>query len=215
MRPHTESTPKALLPVAGMPIIERLVLHLVGNGIQRIYIAVGHLADSIVQHLGDGARLGCSIEYLREDPDEPLGTAGWMSMLPEPVRAAQTTLVMNADLVTNFSVGRMLAQHRDTGAAATVGVAGYSHQVPFGVVRSQDGVIHTLVEKPVHRYLVNAGIYALEPSQLTLPVEQRFLSMVTVINDLLERGRPVHTFDIDDWEDIGRVDDLRIARGHY
>lgn len=215
LRPHTDVTPKALLPVAGIPIIERLVLHLVGHGITQIYVAVGHLASSIVERLGDGAGLGCSISYLYEDPDDPLGTAGWLALLPDQLRLAHAILVMNADLVTEFSVTRLLSQHRLTGAAATVGVAAYSHQVPYGVVRSEDGFIQSLVEKPVDRCWVNTGIYVLNGSRLATPVEPHNMSMVAVINGLLQRGLPVRTFPIAAWEDVGRIDDLRIARGQY
>ena len=67
---------RPMLKVAGRPILERLVLHLVGNGIRRIFISTNYLAGIIEDHFGDGSRFGCSISYLRESPDQPLGTGG-------------------------------------------------------------------------------------------------------------------------------------------
>ena len=64
------------MTVAGRSIIEWIVLGLVGDGIRDVHVSVNYLADRIEEHLGDGSRLGCSVRYLREDPDRPLGTAG-------------------------------------------------------------------------------------------------------------------------------------------
>ena len=57
------------MTVAGRSILEWIVLGLVGDGIRDIYVSVNYLADQIEEHLGDGSRLGCTVRYLREDPD--------------------------------------------------------------------------------------------------------------------------------------------------
>jgi len=67
--PITERIPKPMIPVAGRPILERLVLHLVGCGITRISLSVNYLAEIIVEHFGDGSRFGCEISYLQETTD--------------------------------------------------------------------------------------------------------------------------------------------------
>jgi len=66
LRPITEHVPKPMVTVAGRPILERLVLHLVGFGVRKIYLSVNYLAHIIESHFGDGSHFGCSIEYLRE-----------------------------------------------------------------------------------------------------------------------------------------------------
>ncbi len=66
LRPLTETVPKPMLRVAGRPILERIVLHLVGHGIHRIYLAIGYLGDQIEAHFGDGP-VRAQIEYLREE----------------------------------------------------------------------------------------------------------------------------------------------------
>src|SRR6202035_4975023 len=76
----TETVPKPMVEVAGRPILERIILHLVGHGINDIHIAVNYKAKIIEEYFGDGARLGCVISYLRED--EPRGTGGALSLLP-------------------------------------------------------------------------------------------------------------------------------------
>jgi len=81
LRPLTESVPKPMIPVAGRPILERIVLHLVSFGVTRVFLAINHLGQVIEGHFGDGRRFGCRIEYLREEI--PLGTGGPLSLLPE------------------------------------------------------------------------------------------------------------------------------------
>ena len=66
LRPLTDRLPKPMVQVAGRPILERIVLHLVGYGIKRIHISVNYLAEMITDYFGDGGRFGCRIEYLRE-----------------------------------------------------------------------------------------------------------------------------------------------------
>ena len=74
LRPFTEKIPKPMIKVAGRPILERIVLHLVGFGIQRIFISVNYLSEVIESHFGDGSNYGAKIEYLREK--EALGSGG-------------------------------------------------------------------------------------------------------------------------------------------
>lgn len=108
----TETTPKPMLKVAGRPILERLVLHLVGSGIRSLFLSVNYLAQVIEDHFGDGKDYGCEIHYLREDPDRPLGTAGSLALIdPESPARKAPLLVMNGDLVTDFSVPDLLASH--------------------------------------------------------------------------------------------------------
>ena len=136
----TRDTPKPLMEVAGRSILEWIVLNLVGGGIRDIYVSVNHLADQIEEHLGDGSRLGCTVRYLREEPDLPLGTAGSLGLLrAEHPDLAVPTLVMNGDLMVQFEPEQLLDFHDATGAAVTVATRPYQHEVPFGVVGARGG----------------------------------------------------------------------------
>jgi dTDP-glucose pyrophosphorylase len=209
LRPLTETLPKPMLRVAGRPILERIVLHLVGFGISRIFLSVGYMADVIEAHFGDGAQFGCRIEYLREE--RPLGTAGALGILPEPPTAA--VLVMNGDLVTSADLGGLLDFHASGGFAATVGVRRYLHSVPFGCVeRSGDRVVG-LVEKPTLEREINSGIYAVAPESVAMVRPGSPIAMPDLIGELLDRGQPVGAFEIeDDWIDVGQRDQLDQAR---
>ncbi len=210
LKPLTDTVPKPMLPVAGRPILERIVLHLVGFGIRRVFLAVNYMADVIETHFRDGAGFGCDIEYLREA--QPLGTGGALSLLPE--QPGEPLLVLNGDLLTQFDVGRLLTFHTRGGYAATVGIHEYTHTVPFGVVELADDRIHALREKPTEMWATNAGIYAINPELLARIPANTYFPLTALVEDCLERREPVGGFRVDeDWIDVGRRDELDRARG--
>lgn len=209
--PLTRDLPKPMIRVAGRPILERLVLHLVGFGVRRIFLAVNYLGHMIEEHFGDGAGFGCSIGYLRED--RPLGTGGALALLPEP--PAHPILVVNGDLVTQADVGVMLDGHVGaTDAALTVAVRRYVQTIPFGCVDVDDGCVVAIEEKPMMSRLINAGIYAVEPRLLDrIPRDAEF-TMPGLVADCLQRGERVRSFEVsEDWIDIGQREQLGEARG--
>ena len=210
LRPLTETVPKPMLRVAGRPILERIVLHLVGHGIARIHLAIGYLGERIEEHFADGSRFGARISYLREE--EPLGTGGALGLLPELPR--EPLLVMNGDLVTQADLGALLDVHAARGDVATIGVRRYVHAVPFGCVERAGDRIVGLEEKPTLTREVNTGIYALAPGLVARVERGRPIGMPDLISDALARGEPVGAFEIeDDWIDVGQREQLDRARG--
>lgn len=210
--PLTDTTPKPMLPVAGRPILERIVLHLVGHGIRHIYLSVNYLAEIIEAHFGDGRAFGCTIEYLRES--EPLGTGGSLSLLPRGAeRPAHPFLVMNGDLVTQADVGAMIDFHLAGGQVATMAVRHYFHQIPFGCVDVEGDRLVAFVEKPTTSRLVNAGIYLLDPSVLDLLNPAEVLTMPDLVDRVRTSGGTARVFETDEeWIDVGRHEELDRAR---
>ena len=205
----TKNLPKPMLKVAGRPILERIILHLVGTGIRKVYIAVNYLGHVIEEHFGDGSQFGCEIHYLREDT--PLGSGGALSLLPETPE--HPFIVMNGDLVTDFHVRRMLKYHKENNYLATVGLTHYSHRVPFGCVTLRDGAVTDLREKPLLHELVNSGIYTLSPVLLER-IKPEFFPITELFEECLRNNEPVGGYVIEeDWTDIGEPAELRHAQG--
>jgi dTDP-glucose pyrophosphorylase/CBS domain-containing protein len=210
LRPLTDSIPKPMIKVAGRPILERIVLHLVGFGIRRLFISVNYLSEIIERHFGDGATFGCRIEYLRET--RPLGTGGSLSLLLE--KPEEPLLVLNGDLLTEFDVGSMIAFHAQGGYAATVGVHEYLQSMPFGVLEIEEQRIVAIREKPTVTYPTNAGIYLLNPCLLDRIPRDAEYTVPALVEDCLGRGERVGAYRIEeDWMDVGRPQELKNARG--
>lgn len=204
----TENLPKPMIRVAGRPILERLILRLVGFGFRRVYLSVNYLAQVIIDHFGDGSKLGCKIDYLRET--EPLGTGGSLALLPQ--RPAHPLIVLNGDLVTEANFAKMMTFHESGGYLATVGIRQYGHQVPFGCVDVEGNRVRRIEEKPVLERTVNAGIYILNPS-LVARVPRSAYPITALFEECLSKNEPVGAFEIhDDWTDVGQHDQLRQAQ---
>ncbi len=210
LRPITETIPKPMIPVAGRPILERIVLHLVGHGIRRIFLATHYLGEMIEAHFGGGEAFGCRIDYLREE--KPLGTGGALAFLPMDME--DPVLVMNGDLVTQFDAGRMIELHQSCGNRGTIGVQSYVQQVPFGVLETDGFRVMAMREKPEFHYLVNAGIYVLDAQLRERVVPGEPTTIPAILEDCLRRGEQVGIAHVDeDWLDIGRPEELHRAQG--
>jgi dTDP-glucose pyrophosphorylase/predicted transcriptional regulator len=209
LHPITEQVPKPMVMVAGRPILERLLLHLLSCGLSRFTISINYLGHKIEEYFGDGSRLGCEIDYLREA--EPLGSGGPLSLLPPPERPV---LVLNGDLVTQCDVGDLLDFHERGGFTATLGIRTYTTEVPFGVAEVEGDRLLSLREKPSERSLINAGIYVLSPEAVaTVPAGQEY-PMTALFERLLAEGKPVGARLLEsDWLDVGGHAELRRARG--
>jgi len=212
LRELTRETPKPMLKVGDRPLLETIIRGFIEQGFSRIWIAVNYQAERIESHFGDGSRFGAEIRYLRED--KRLGTAGALSLLPEP--PLQPLLVTNADLLTLVDYSDLIDAHIASGAWATMAVREYEYQIPFGVVQAQEDRITALEEKPIHRALVNAGIYALSPQTLEHVPRDSFFDMPELFSALLEAGHPTRCHPVHGyWLDIGRHEDLHRANRDY
>ncbi len=212
LRPITENLPKPMVKVAGRPILEHIIHHLVSSNIRDIFIAVNYLGEMIEDCFKDGSAYGCRIRYLKEE--SPLGTAGALSLLPE--LPANPVILMNGDLVTQVDIERMLHHHQQGAYKITVGVNDYRVRIPYGVLemdKDQDRICE-IREKPEQRYLVNAGIYAIEPSVLERIGKNRCTLMTEIISDCISRGERLGIHLVEgDWLDIGQHSQLAQARG--
>ena len=208
LRPLTFDTPKPMLRVGDRPLLENTMALLGVHGFRRVFLAINYLGEQIEAHFGNGRQFGVEIDYLREV--SPLGTAGALSLLPSlpdvPV------LVLNGDLLTEVDLTALMDYHEHSGCAVTQAVREYIVQIPYGVVQCEDGKVTAVEEKPVHRILVNAGIYVLAP-QVFEVVPSGECSIVELLDLARSRGHLVAAFPVRErWHDIGYPDDYHRVR---
>ena len=208
LRPQTDTMPKPMLPVGGRPLLERAIDGLRQAGVRDIHVTTHYLPEKITDHFGDGERFGVRLRYVAED--QPLGTAGSLGLVGE---SDEPLLVLNGDILTNVDFRALLSFHRAQQADLTVAVRQYDVKVPYGVVEATGGRVTSLREKPQLGFLVNAGIYLLEPSARGFIPERGRYDMTDLIERLLAEGRPVASFPIVEyWLDVGQADDYRQAQ---
>jgi NDP-sugar pyrophosphorylase family protein len=208
LRPLTDHLPKPLLAVGRTTILERLLERLFASGFTDVWLAVNYMADKIETTIGDGSHWGLRVRYLRED--EPLHTAGALSLLPE--RPSGPIVVLNADQVTQLSFARMVDFHVAEGAAVTVGVFFHEEEVKYGVVELDGNAVTGIREKPTLRWPCNAGFYVIDPAMLDLVPDGEPFTMPQLTEAALAGGHRVVAFPIvETWLDIGNFDDLNHA----
>ncbi len=209
LRPLTNSIPKVMLKVGSRPILETIMLGFIEHGFNEFYISVFYLADQIRDHFGDGSRWGVNIHYVQED--QPLGTGGALSLLPEHID--EPIIMMNGDLLTNINFSHLLSFHKNKGAVATMCTREYSMEVPYGVIESDEMKITSIVEKPKQQFFVNAGIYVLNSEIIkNIPKSSR-KDMPDLFNELIAKDKNVLMFPINEyWLDIGRLGDFEQAQ---
>lgn len=209
----TRDVPKPMLKVGSRPVLETIIRSYAEQGFYKFYIAVNYKAEQIEAHFGNGHSLGVDIEYLKES--QRMGTAGALSLLPDI--PTLPFMVTNADLLVKMDYGRMLGEHVSTDACGTMAVRTHEIQVPFGVVCADDkGVIGSIVEKPTHNFLVNAGVYVLSPKVLDYIPANKFFDMPDLFAALSQAGQTVRAHQVDGyWLDIGRLADYERANDEF
>ncbi len=207
--PLTKDCPKPLIEVAGKPVIELILEKCIGQGFYKFFVAVNYLSEQLINHLGDGSKYGVEIEYLREDA--PLGTAGALSLINRKLNLP--LIVMNGDILTNMEFADLLRFHYEQESDATMVVRESENQVPYGVVYVNEHKLNKVIEKPVERHMINAGIYVLDPKVLNLVEKNKYVDMPDIFNKIVEKKFNAVVFPVRDyWIDIGRIDDLEQAR---
>jgi len=210
LRPLTDDCPKPMLKVGDKPILQVILESFVKEGFHRFYISTHYMPEMIRDHFGDGSQWGVSIQYIHED--EPLGTGGALGLLPKD-EIDRPLFVMNGDLLTTLNFQSLLQFHEAHPASATMCVREYEYQVPYGVIESQGHHIKSMVEKPLQRFFINAGIYLLDPFLIQRVPQNHRIDMPTVLENEIAVNRKINMFPIHEhWLDIGRMDDFYKAQ---
>lgn len=212
LRPLTEHTPKPMLHVGGKPILETLINRLQLQGFSDICLSVNYKREHIKKYFDDGRMMGVNIHYLEED--QPLGTAGALSLLPTVPDAP--VLVMNGDILTNINFENLVQFHQSHDSEATMCIREYGLEVPYGVVHLNSRNIVSIEEKPVQQFYVNAGIYVLNPEVIRQLNHNEAVDMTRIFEQLVKEKRKTLSYPIREfWMDIGKLEDYNRANNEY
>jgi mannose-1-phosphate guanylyltransferase len=207
LQPLTFTTPKQMLPVAGRPMIERVVAHLAGHGIDQVVLSLGYRPSAFLRAYPDNHCAGVELLYAVEP--EPLDTAGAIGFAARFAGIEETFVVVNGDVITDLHVGALIDFHRQRGAEATIALTPVDDPSRYGVVCADaDGKVTEFIEKPpaaeAPTNLINAGTYVLEASVLDdLPEGKRVSIERETFPALVRRGRLYAVASHADWIDAG------------
>lgn len=160
--------PKPLIPIDGIPVLEREVCSLASQGFRDIILTVSYLHEKIKEHFGDGSKWGVKIEYLVENT--PLGNAGALFKL----NLKEDFLLLNADAMFDVDFNRFVAFHKEHGGLVTLFTHPNSHPFDSGLlVADKNGAVEQWLAKEdsrpeYYRNRVNAGLHVINPKVLEL-----------------------------------------------
>ncbi len=178
LRPLTTQTPKQMLPICGVPMIEWVVSHLRDHGVQEVGLALGYRPDAFLNAYPEG-RIA-DVPYRIAVEAEALGTAGAIRFAAQEMQLEERFLVLNGDVLTDIDIGALVEFHDQHEAEATIALQTVSDPSRFGVVTTTNsGQVEEFIEKPPMGESpsnnINAGTYVMNRS----------------VVDRIPEGRPV------------------------
>jgi mannose-1-phosphate guanylyltransferase len=214
LQPLTRETPKQLVPILNIPMLEHNFLHLRRFGITRVTLASAAREESIQSAFGDGGRLGIQLTYV--DESTPLGSGGAIANVTADW--SEPFLVLNGDIITDLDMDRMMAFHRSRRADLTIALHEVEDPTGFGVVAQDAGCrITRFVEKPAledapSRW-INAGAWLFERPLLGTADAGHFHRVEDeLFPRLASQGGPIFGFrHAGYWLDVGTLATYRQA----
>lgn len=210
LRPLTNSIPKPMLPVAGVPFLQHLLARIKKAGMTHVVLGTSFKSEVFEQFFGDGSELGLEIEYVVED--EPLGTGGGIRNVFDHLRFDRA-MIFNGDVLGGTDLGAILKTHVEQDAEVTLHLLQVSDPRAFGCVPTDsEGRVQAFLEKtedpPTDQ--INAGSYVFNRSIISeIPAGRPVSVEREVFPELLNRGARVFGHvDQSYWRDLGTPADF-------
>ena len=177
LRSITGSLPKPMVPLVGVPVLDRLLDLLRRNGFTDVCMTLCYRPEVIQEHCGDGSSYGVHLKYRIES--EPRGTAGGVRACSD-FYGREDFLVISGDAACSFDLLGLYRRHQQADAAVTIALYPNAEPLQYGLVlQDRQGLVQHFIEKPDWEHvvtdLVNTGIYIVSPRAMAyVPEDQPF-----------------------------------------
>lgn len=167
LKPLTDKRPKAMIQIAGKPILEHILNLCKSYGITEFAFSLCYLPQKIISYFGDGSKFGVKIDYVFEDENTSLGTAG--AVLGAKKFIKDTFIVTYGDILRELDIRKMIAHHRKNKVVATITVYKNLSSNPKSVIKLDHNKVIKFTERPVNTtnnkkpIWSNASFYIFEP----------------------------------------------------
>jgi len=202
LKPLTNIIPKPLVPLGDRSIIENIIDSFVKSGVSKFYLLVNYKASMIENYFNGLKDKEFDVNFIKEDI--PLGTAGSLKLLRGKIN--ETFFVSNCDILIYQDYSEVLNYHKENRNELTVIGALQHYTIPYGTIEVENGdVLKELKEKPEITFVINSGMYILEPHLLEEIPEGTFFHITELINKVKKRNGRVGVFPVSEmsWLDIG------------
>lgn len=218
--------PKPMIPIDGMPVLEREIYSLRDQGFDDIIITVSHLGDVIMNYFGDGSNIspitgepfGVKIEYFYEET--PLGTAGALFKLKD--KLTEDFLLLNGDAVFDVDFNRFVDFHKKKGGLVTLFTHPNSHPYDSGlIITNEDGSVKEWLSKEderpeYYKNRVNAGLHVLSPKVLDIDINSEKVDLDRQILKPLCKKGGIYVYDSPEYvKDMGTPERYYTVQENY
>lgn len=210
LEPFTKVLPKPLIPVGDLPIIEMIMKQYQLYHCERFHVIVNYKRELIKAYFADNERHYNIAWY---DEYVPLGTGGGLSLLRGKIDT--TFFFSNCDNLLLANYEKILQFHRESRNVITMVCACKNFSIPYGVVDiGVNGKIEKIKEKPMLSFLINTGIYVVEPEVLEDIDDGVAVGFPDIVEQQRRKGKTVAVFPVSEseWLDMGQLSELEKMR---
>ncbi len=201
LKPITNVIPKPLVPIGDKTILEEIMDQFEAIGCQKFYMSVNYKSDMMRYYL-DQLPHHYDVSFFEED--KPLGTIGSVSLLKGKIDTP--FFVSNCDIVIDQDMRDVYDYHCENHNDLTIVTAVKSFCIPYGVIETgEDGLMTALKEKPELTYMINTGVYILNPGCIDEIPQGEFFHVTQLMGKIKARGGRVGCFPVSEhaWKDMG------------
>lgn len=201
LKPLTNVIPKPLLPIGEKTIIELIMDQFEEIGCGKFFLSVNYKSE-ILKYYMQNLEHPYDITYFQED--KPLGTIGSVSLLKNKIRTP--FFVSNCDIIIDQDYSEVYDYHMENKNDLTIIAAIKNQSIPYGIMESgEKGELIRLEEKPELNYMINTGVYLLNPDLINEIPENTLFHITQLINKVKSKGGKIGCFPVSEkaWTDIG------------
>ncbi|MEG0297763.1 MAG: nucleotidyltransferase family protein [Clostridium sp.] len=205
--PYTKILPKPLIPIGDTPILERIIDKFNKFGSDEFFLTVNYKKNMIKSYFNELDK-SYSVNYVEED--KPLGTGGSLSLLKGKINS--TFFVSNCDIIIEDDYQEILEHHKKSKNKITVVASVKNFTIPYGVFNlNNNGSIKSIQEKPEYSYLINTGMYILEPEVLNDIPDNTFYNLPDILEEYMNQDVKVGVYPISEqsWMDMGQISEMK------
>lgn len=201
LKPLTNVIPKPLIPIGEKTILEEIMNQFEGIGCKKFYMSINYKAEMIRFYMNQLDHK-YDIDFFEEP--KPLGTIGSVSLLKGKIDTP--FFVSNCDILIDQDYRDVYEYHINNHNDLTIVTAIKSFKIPYGVIETGDnGLMKGIKEKPEQTYMINTGVYVLNPELIDEIPEGEFYHITQMIDNIRKHGGRIGCFPVSDhaWRDMG------------
>ena len=209
LKPFTNVLPKPLIPLNNQTVIEKIIETFLKAGIEKFYMTINY-KGKILKAFFEELDPSYSMKFVEES--KPLGTGGSLSKFIGKIKS--TFMVVNCDTIIDVDHADLIDFHKKHECDITLVASTKEIIIPYGSCEiDKNGFLKNILEKPTLDYLINTGLYVLEPEVLKFIPKDEFFHITDLIDLLKKKGRKIGVFPIDEaaWVDVGQWAEYREA----